>query len=98
MKRRQEHNEPGHLNTLVRDHDSVVTGFGQHDRVVAFLPQGASLYIRVDHKWQLGEPTVSQVLEAARKNQGISGRWSLVSTEGWVDGSSTDYLFEKVGA
>ena len=51
---REPHGKQGHLNTYTRDHDSVVTAFGKHDRVVAFLPNKDGLMCRVDHKWGLG--------------------------------------------
>lgn len=90
-----EHGERGHLNVLTRDHDSVVTSYGKHDRVVAFLPGPVELYIRVDHKWKLGAPSLAQVLTVARNDQGISGRWELDRTEPWPDGGSTDYFFVR---
>ena len=95
MTNKDPHGEAGHLNVLTRDHDSIVTHYGQHDRVVAFLPQGDELYIRVDHKWQLGEPTEAQILDVARKDQGVRGRWVLDRAERWDDGSSTDYHFRS---
>lgn len=95
MKTQQPHGEAGHLNIYTRDHDSVVTAHGTHDRVVAFLPQGTALYIRVDHHWNLGRPTPEQVLTAARKDQGITGRWTLDRAEPWDDGGSTDYHFVR---
>lgn len=90
-----EHGERGHLNVLTRDHDSVVTSYGKHDRVVAFLPGPVEFYIRVDHKWDLGAPSLAQILTVARKSQGISGRWTLDRTESRPDGSSTDYFFVR---
>jgi hypothetical protein len=60
---KQPHNQPGHLNIYKLDHDDVVTGYGKHDRVVACLPQyhedirEVAVYVRVDHKWNLGMPT-----------------------------------------
>ena len=84
-------NPEGHFNIYTRDHDSVVTGFGKHDRVVAFHPNGEGLYCRVDHKWRLGCPTDEQVLAVARKHQGIKGRWKIVSTEPF--GDSTEFRF-----
>lgn len=92
---KQPHGEPGHLNTMTRDHDSVVTSFGKHDRVVAFLPNHEGLYVRVDHKWQLGGPTEAQILDVARKDQGVRGKWRLERREPWDDGSSTDYHFVR---
>ncbi len=92
---KQAHGERGHVNTYTRDHDSVITAFGKHDRVVAFLPDNEGLYARVDHKWSLGEPTESQILAVARKDQGVRGKWRLDRREPWNDGSSTDFHFVR---
>lgn len=89
------HGEPGHFNYCVRDHDSCVTGFGVHDRVAAFLPDHEGLYLRVDHKWKLGEPTIEQILRVARVDQEVRGRWYFDRKETADDGSSTDYYFLK---
>jgi len=78
----------GHLNVLVNDHDSVVTVFGQHDRVVCFQPQGNELYMRVDLKWDLGMPTEAQMLTVARKDQDVRGRWKLDRTVPWTHGGN----------
>ena len=94
----QPHGERGHLNIFTRDHDSVVTNYGQHDRVVAFLPGPVELYIRIDHHWNLGEPTHAQILDVARKDQGVKGRWTFARADRWDDGSSTDYFFTRTGA
>ena len=86
---------PGHLNVLIRDHDSAVTDFGKHDRVVAFDPRGNELYMRVDHKWCLGMPTPSQMLKAARLDNGLRGRWILERIEPRDDGHATDVFFTR---
>lgn len=83
------------LNTKIKDVDSVITGYGKHDRVVAFQPQGNTLYVRVDHGNKLGKPTAAQVLKAAKAHQDIRGAWNLKKIEPWDDGSSTDYHFER---
>jgi len=67
----------GHLNVFVKDHDSYVTGNGKHDRVVVFEPDRHGMYVRVDHNWNLGMPTNKQILDIARKKEGIRGRWKL---------------------
>lgn len=85
----------GHLNVYVRDHDSVVTGFGKHDRVVCFQPQGDTLYMRIDHKWGLGMPTEAEMLEVARKDQELRGRWKLKEITR-LDGYSSDVNWEKL--
>ena len=89
------HNEKGHLNIFKRDHESVITGKGKHDRVVAFLPNHEGLYVRVDHLWKLGCPTPKEILKAAKADQGIGGKWVFDKCEHWEDGSSTDYYFKR---
>lgn len=83
----------GHFNALVRDHDSVVTGFGRHDRVMATIAKCGELYCRVDHVHGLGMPTNAEVLAVARKDQGNRGRWRLTSKETWNGGRCTDFHF-----
>ncbi len=95
MKTTQPHFEEGHLNTHRRDHDSVITGYGKHDRVIAFQPDCEGLYVRVDHKWNLGEPSHQQILDVARKDQDIKGKWIFNRAEKWDCGKSTDYYFTK---
>lgn len=69
----------GHFNTLVRDQDSLVTGFGKHARVMATLPDTGGLYCRVDRKWDLREPTTEEILAVAKEGQGVRGNWKLES-------------------
>ncbi len=85
----------GHLNLLTPDHESAVTGYGKHDTVVAYLPDHNGLYCLVLHRWNLGMPTPEQVLEVARKDQGIRGKWLFSHCEKWDDGSKTDFYFTK---
>lgn len=85
----------GHLNVHVRDHDRCITGYGTHDRVVAFLPVGDTLDCRVDHKWQLGMPTADQVLSVARKDQDVGGNWCVASVE--TNKESTYFTFIRKG-
>lgn len=94
IARHQEHGEAGHLNIYVRDHDSVITGFGIHDRVIACFPQGGGLLCRVDHKWKLGDPTIDQILTVARKQDYIAnGNWVVHTVEPYNDGQNTQYIF-----
>lgn len=74
---RQPHGEAGHLNTYTRDQDSVVTAYGKHYRVVAFLPDASGLSCRVDHVHGARMPSTDEVLTVARKDQGVRGRWKL---------------------
>lgn len=97
-----EHFQKGHLNIYQLDHDSVVTGRGIHDRVVAFMPEFETefdkvcLYCRVDMVWGLGLPTEDQILSVARK-QGVKGRYRLIE-KSTVYGifNSIDYIFERI--
>lgn len=86
----------GHLCRLRLDHESVVTGFGRHDRVVCCNPKGDELYMRIDHKWALGSPTVPEMLAVARKHHGVTGRWVLESMTPWDSGTSTDVVFRAI--
>ena len=90
------HGKFGHLNTVTLDHDSVVTGYGVHDRVVAFLPKGNECYVRIDHVWALGFPTERQIIDVMHKHQDIKGRWKIDRIEPWDDGHATDvYLVRE---
>lgn len=95
------HPHQGHLNIYVKDHDSVITNYGKHDRVVCFQPSFDSefgcitMYCRVDHKWGLGEPAEQEILMVARKDQNIKGKFKLAKMEKWDCGKSTDYYFIK---
>lgn len=98
ISRQQHHGEVGHLNIYVRDHDSYVTGFGIHDRVVACKPILGGLLVTVDHKWKLGEPTVEQVLTVALNAELITTRnWAVHSVEQYNDGRKTQYIFHEIG-
>lgn len=86
---RDPHCEDGHLNIYVRDHDSIVTGKGQHARVVAFFSADGNNEpcCRVDycHKG-LRPPTDSEiltVLKAEARDQGIRGRWKVSKRESY---------------
>ena len=77
----------GHLNVLKLDHDDICTHYGKHDRVVTFLPQyeesinAISVYVRVDHVWQLGMPSENDIRDIVRKHDGTKGRWHITKTE-----------------
>jgi hypothetical protein len=90
----------GHLNVLTKDHDDICTHYGKHDRVVTFLPQyeknlnATAIYVRVDHVWNLGMPTQSQIIDIIRKHDGTTGKWQIVSAfKG--DNNSTDIFLTK---
>jgi hypothetical protein len=82
----------GHLNVFVRDHESTVTGFGTHDRVVWFWPKKGLMTMRVDHLWGLGMPTERQMLAVAREG-GLTGRYKLVESVDY--GYCTEVCFTK---
>lgn len=75
------HGKFGHFNVLKMDHDSVITGYGKHDRVSAHVPQSNIETFRIDHVWGLGMPTEKQILAVARKDQGLRGKWKMVDLE-----------------
>ena len=94
-----EHHEPGHCNIYQRDQDSVITGKGKHDRVCAFLPgyaeevKAISVYVRIDHKWNLGMPSDRQVITAFRKDQFITGRWKKALQNDWSESNATEQWY-----
>ncbi len=90
------HGKFGHLNAYRLDHEDPCTGFGRHDRVVAFVPDAEGLYCRVDHVWSLGMPTERQILAVAKHDNGTRGKWRLDRIEPWDNGKSTDCHFVRV--
>jgi len=64
------HGKFGHLNVLKLDHESACTGYGKHNRVVAFLTQAGTLECRVDKVWGLRNPSPHEVLKAALDQNG----------------------------
>lgn len=91
----------GHVNVFTLDHDSEVTGYGKHDRIVAFCPDTTASRIcegRIDHLWNLGAPTERQIIKAfkARNGSYMPGRWKLKELIPGHDGKSTDVILERV--
>jgi len=74
---KKEHNESGHINIYTKDQDSHITGYGKHERVIAFIPDAEGLYCRIDLCWGLPIPSEKDVLKVARSNAGAMGRWKL---------------------
>jgi hypothetical protein len=91
-------NTGGHFNTQTDDQDSIVTHHGEHFRVLATLPDHEGLYCRVDHCHGKRIPTVDEILDVARKDQGVHGKWTLAkSTEYESNGlTRTDFQFTPV--
>lgn len=87
----------GHINAVTPDHKRKITGYGSHDRVVVFHPDGSELYCRVDHGWKLRSPTESEILAIARSNEGcnLRGKWKLSRIDVFEDGSATEYFFTR---
>jgi hypothetical protein len=83
------HGKFGHLNVLHLDHESACTGYGVHDRVVCGVTKDG-LECRVDLVWDIGIPTITQILKVARAD-GWKGRWALSHTE--RDETSIYYTF-----
>ena len=97
-----EHGEKGHCNIYEKDHDSVITGKGKHDRVCAFLPNYdpavdcVAVYVRIDHKWALGMPSDKQVIRAFKRDQIINGRWKKIKENHWTENNSTEQWYIKI--
>ena len=87
----------GHLNVLRLDHESDCTGFGAHDRIVAYCPEGNICEGRIDHLWGLGMPSERQIIKAfkARNGSYMRGKWILKSLIRGDDGASTDIILER---
>lgn len=99
MKLSLPHGEEGHCNIYTRDHADVITGKGKHDRVCAFQPRfdvdikQFSVYVRIDHKWDLGMPTDEQVIKAFKADQIIKGRWKKAKENHWKENNSTEQWY-----
>ena len=95
-------NPDGHLNIKIKDHDSCVTGKGIHDRVVACLPgyceevNTIAVYVRIDHKWDLGMPSDAQVIKAFKKDQFISGGWEKALENPWLESNATEQWYVRI--
>lgn len=89
------HGEIGHFNIFTLDQESVVTGYGEHMRVMACLPDSQELYCRVDDMHSLRKPTIKEVLEVAKRSQDVKGKWELDRIEPWDNGVMWDYFFKK---
>lgn len=91
------------VNVITPDIKSVITGFGKHNRVVAFMPSVdrdfgcVTLYARVDHVNGLPDPTEAEILTVARKDQEAKGKYKLLDKTTSDDGRGTDYHFKKLG-
>lgn len=87
------HGKFGHINVLKLDHDSPITGRGKHDRIVAFCPEGKEGYARIDHVWELGNPTDLEIVKEFKRQNNIKGAWRVESREGY-DKSTDVYLIK----
>lgn len=93
---RQEHFEKGNVNAYTRDRDSVITNYGKHDRTLCFIDcKTRDLVARVDHLWNLGMPSITEILTVAKKHQDIKGKWILDKKEEDPNGKSTEFYFKK---
>jgi len=78
----------GHANAYTPDHKSRITGYGKHDRVITFEPQFCeevgelAIYLRIDHIWKLGKPTLPQILNVIQKDTFAGGRnWKITKVD-----------------
>ena len=96
MKIEQPHNQKGHFNTYRLDHNSVVTGKGKHDRVMACCPEGNEAYARVDTKWKLGFPTDKQIIKVFKEVNNVKGKWRVKLVDNYDCGQHADIYLEKI--
>lgn len=99
------HGKYGHVNVYKLDHDSIITSYGKHDRVMAYLPQYDAEYnsivfhATVSHCWELGVPDDTTVLKVSKANQDFKGRFKLLEkvydAEGYNGYPCTYYVFKK---
>lgn len=89
------HGQEGHINVFVLDEESPCTGFGKHNRVVAFLPDVEGLYVRVDLQGRR-MPTDSEILRVAKLHQGVGGRWKRCREEWHTHKRSLDVYFSRI--
>lgn len=85
----------GHANALHLDHESDCTSKGQHDRVIAFCPEGKTAYCRIDTLWKLGTPTEKQIISVFKKRNNLRGKWRVVEvSEEYQSGANTDTCYD----
>ena len=72
------------LNIFIADVDSDITGFGQHNRVISFFPVKGECYCRVDRGTGLRDPSVEEIVKAAKLRNGdaMRGQWQCIT---WDD-------------
>jgi hypothetical protein len=90
------------INIHQPDIKSVINGYGKHNRVIAFQPsfddrhKEVVLYCRVDHVNSLRDPDINEILTVARKDQDAKGKFTLLESNGFDDGSNaTEYFFKS---
>ena len=89
------------LNIHKKDIDSIITNFGNHQRVCAFLPyfdkdyNQVVLYCRVDRVNHLPDPSIKDILRVASKDQDIKGNFDLIKKTEWNNNKCIDYFFKS---
>jgi hypothetical protein len=96
MKIEKPHNQKGHFNICQLDHDSVVTGQGKHDRVMACCPEGNEAYARVDLIWNLGFPTNEQIIKVFKEVNNVKGKWIVKLIDYYDCGQHADIYLERI--
>lgn len=89
------HGKFGHLNVKELDHESACTGYGKHDRIVSFCPEGILGEARIDHVWGLGTPSDSDIIKEFKSRNAIKGKWRVLRREPWPCGKHTDVYLTK---
>ena len=84
------------LNTEVHDLDSVVTGYGAHNRVVVFSLENNQCYCRIDALYDLPTPTEQDIIKVMKNGlEQIKGRWTIVKRTMWGNEKHEDIYLEK---
>ena len=79
------------LNTLIEDQNSIVTNFGQHERVVVFSVENNECYCRIDYRYGLRKPTLKDIVRVMDKGlEQIKGNWKITKRIMWDNGKSED--------
>jgi hypothetical protein len=85
------HGEAGHINVLVKDQDSEITGYGKHCRlVVGRLVEGGDIVCREDIKWGLPLSNEAQRRKVIRKS-------GLLPKRMWITLVSSDHYESSLG-
>lgn len=93
------------INRKIKDIDTIITGHGVHNRVIAFFPKfdrasnSFLFHARVDHVNGLRDPSIAEILKVARKKNGTKGVYALTDTHSYKSERGTNctsFTFKKL--